>query len=200
MTYFELVDAVRAAYANADASEIAEHIAFQFNIEGEGEGAFYLEIKDGKINIEPYEYFDRDVLITTTAETLLKIGTGKLDPIAAYTLRKIKVDGNLDKALVLKKISPKPSDIKVPAAADSAAEACADAKEKDLTDACTCAGDDAKAAECDESEDVDLTDADGGDFSGEDAQGEDAANSASTTAKALSARRSGRKGKRKRGK
>ncbi len=200
MTYFELVDAVRAAYANADASEVGEHIAFQFNIEGEGEGAFYLEIKDGKINIEPYEYFDRDVLITTTAETLLKIGTGKLDPIAAYTLRKIKVDGSLDKALVLKKISPKPSDIKVSAAKDTAEETCVDAQEEDLADTCACEKDDIQAEECDETADENQTEEDEEDFSEEDAQDEDAPNSASTTAKALSARRSGRKGKRKRGK
>lgn len=110
MTYYELVDAVRAAYAKADASEIKEHIAFQFNIEGEGEGAFYLEIADGKINIEPYEYYDRDVIFTTKAETLLKIGTGKLDPVLAYTIGKLKVEGSIEKALVLKKITPKSVD------------------------------------------------------------------------------------------
>lgn len=105
MTYQELVEQVREAYKNADASSIKEHVAFQFNIEGEGEGAFYLEIADGKINIEPYEYYDRDVLITTTAETLLKIGTGKLDPVLAFTIKKIRVEGDLDKALLLKSIS-----------------------------------------------------------------------------------------------
>ena len=115
MTYHELVDAVRAAYAQADASGIKEHIAYQFNIEGEGEGAFYLEIADGKINIEPYEYYDRDVLFTTKAETLLKIGTGKLDPIWAVTTGKLKFEGNVDKALKLKEITPKSVDVTIPA-------------------------------------------------------------------------------------
>lgn len=107
MTYFELVDAVKEAYSRADASNIKEHIAFQFNIEGEAEGAFYLEIKDGRIYVEPYEYFDRDVLFTTTAKTLLKIGRGELDPMWAYTTRKLRAEGNLGKALVLKEITPK---------------------------------------------------------------------------------------------
>ena len=107
MTYFELVDAVRAAYAGADASNIKEHVAFQFNVTGEAEGAFYLEIKDGKVFVEPYDYHDRDVLFTTTAETLLKIGRGELDPMWAYTTRKLRAEGNLGKALLLKEITPK---------------------------------------------------------------------------------------------
>lgn len=122
MTYQELVEQVREAYKNADASSIKEHVAFQFNIEGEGEGAFYLEIADGKINIEPYEYYDRDVLITTSAETLLKIGTGKLDPVLAYTIKKIRVEGDLGKALLLKSISAKVEVSDEAKAAESALE------------------------------------------------------------------------------
>ena len=34
--------------------------------------------------------------------TLRKIADGKLDPILAVTLRKLKVEGNIDKALKLK--------------------------------------------------------------------------------------------------
>lgn len=54
--------------------------------------------------VEPYEYYDRNVLISCTAETLLKIITGKLDPVFAYTVKKIKVEGDLGKALLLKEI------------------------------------------------------------------------------------------------
>ena len=49
MTYEELVATVKEAAAQADASKIKDHIAFQFNVVGEAAGAFYLEIKDGKI-------------------------------------------------------------------------------------------------------------------------------------------------------
>ena len=37
-----------------------------------------------------------------TAENLEKIARGKLDPILAVTLGKLKVEGNIDKALKLK--------------------------------------------------------------------------------------------------
>ena len=51
---------------------------------------------------EPYEYYDRDVLFTCTYKTLSKIISGKSDPVAAFTLGKLKVDGSIEKALKLK--------------------------------------------------------------------------------------------------
>lgn len=104
MTYEELVQQVKGIAEGTDAGKIQGHVAFQFNIEGEGEGAFYLEVKDGKAMVEPYEYYDRDVLVRCTAETLLKIMEGKLDPVMAYTLQKIRVEGDLGKALLLKEV------------------------------------------------------------------------------------------------
>lgn len=107
MTYDELVKQVGAIASKADVSRIQGRIAFQFNIEGEAAGAFYLLISDGKADVEPYEYYDRDVLITCTADTLLKMVKGRMDPVLAYTTKKIRVDGDLGKALVLKEIVAK---------------------------------------------------------------------------------------------
>ena len=83
-------------------SDIHEHLAYQFNITGEAEGIFYAEVKNGQLYVEPYEYFDRDAMFTCTAETLFKIADGKTDPILAVTLGKLKVEGNIDRALKLK--------------------------------------------------------------------------------------------------
>lgn len=107
MKYEELIETIRKAAAKADASSIQSHVAFQFNVTGDAEGVFYLEIKDGKINVEPYDYKDRDVLITSSADHIVKIMNGKLDPVMAFTTRKIKVEGDLGKALLLKEIIKK---------------------------------------------------------------------------------------------
>lgn len=64
----------------------------------------YAEVKDGVLSVEPYEYYDRDAMFTCSAETLLNIADGKMDPIMAFTLQKLKVEGNFDKALRLKEI------------------------------------------------------------------------------------------------
>ncbi len=102
MTYEEIVDKVKELFSEADVSMIDEHLAYQFNITGEGEGAFYAEVKDGKLDIQPFEYFDRDSLFICSADVLFKIISGKLDPVLAFTLGKLKVEGSIEKALRLK--------------------------------------------------------------------------------------------------
>lgn len=103
MTYEALFDEIKTIFSKADVNGIATHLAYQFNIEGEAEGAFYAEVKNGELYIEPYEYYDRDVLFTCTAKNLLKIAKKKLDPILAFTLGQLKVEGDFDKALLLQK-------------------------------------------------------------------------------------------------
>lgn len=102
MTYEEIFEKVKELFSTADVSDVQEHLAYQFNIVGEGEGAFYAEIKDGKLYIEPYEYYDRDALFICEAGVLFKVISGKLDPVVAFTIGKLKVEGSIEKALKLK--------------------------------------------------------------------------------------------------
>ncbi len=102
MTYADCFAEIKGKFLEADISDVQEHLAFQFNIVGEGSGIFYVEAKEGKLYIEPYEYYDRDAMFTATAEVFMKIAEGKLDPIVAVTMQKLKVEGNIEKALKLK--------------------------------------------------------------------------------------------------
>ena len=104
MTYSEYFASVRTRFMGADVSDITEHLAYQFNVIGDGEGIFYVEVKDGKLYIEPYEYFDRDAMFTATAKTFNALLEGKLDPVLAFTIQKLKVEGNFDKALKLNEL------------------------------------------------------------------------------------------------
>ena len=105
MTYAEFFYEIKNKFMGADLSDITEHLAFQFNIEDEEAGGiFYVEVKNGELFVEPYEYFDRDAIFICSAETLFKLADGRLDPILAFTTGKLKVQGNIDKALRLKQI------------------------------------------------------------------------------------------------
>lgn len=112
MTYEEMVKKIKTAYAKADASAIGEHIAIQFNVTGEGEGALYLEVSDGKIDIQPYEYYDRDAIVVTGAKTLVDIATGKISVMDAYNEGSLTVDGNVEKASLLSQITAKKAAVK----------------------------------------------------------------------------------------
>ena len=104
MSYEQIVQEVKQRFSGTDVSGITDHLAYQFNITGEGAGSFYVEVKEGRLYIEPYEYYDRDAIFTCNADTLFKMIEGKTDPVAAFTLQKLKVDGDIGKALRLKDI------------------------------------------------------------------------------------------------
>lgn len=106
MTYEEVVHCVRDAYENADAREIYEHIAVQVNVTGEGEGAFYIEVAGRAVCVEPYDYYDRDGLLTASSETIADIAKGKLTFREAIDKGLLKVEGNMDKLTKLAKIKP----------------------------------------------------------------------------------------------
>ncbi|MCI6553122.1 MAG: SCP2 sterol-binding domain-containing protein [Lachnospiraceae bacterium] len=105
MTYAEFFSSIKNKFMGADVSDIREHLAYQFNIEDEEAGGiFYVEVKEGELHVEPYEYFDRDAVFTASPDTLMKIAEGSMDPVWAFTTHKLKVEGNIDKALRLKEI------------------------------------------------------------------------------------------------
>ena len=105
MTYADFFYEVKGKFMGADVSDIHEHLAYQFNIEDEeAGGAFYVEVKDGVLYVEPYEYYDRDAMFISTPEIFRKIADGEMDPVWAFTTQKLRVEGNIDKALKLNDI------------------------------------------------------------------------------------------------
>lgn len=104
MTYEELVAKVKGFYQDADAKAVAEHVAVQFNIGGEAEGAYYVEVADGKVAVEPYEYFDRDAIAYTSASVVTEITENKISFADAVSNGSIHVEGNVLKALLLSEV------------------------------------------------------------------------------------------------
>lgn len=104
MTFQDFFNEVAPLCAGARVEDIHEHLAYQFNIVGEASGAFYVEVKDQVVYVEPYEYYDRDVAFTAKAEVFKKIIAGEMDPVFAFTTGKLKVDGSIETALKLKDV------------------------------------------------------------------------------------------------
>ena len=107
MTYHELVEKVTEAYAKVDAKDVKEHIAVQYNVYGEGEGAFYIEISNGRIEVAPFEYYDRDAIIAIAGEALLDVVTAKTTYEEVEEAGRLVVVGNADKANKLMALSLK---------------------------------------------------------------------------------------------
>ncbi len=101
MTYQELVKKVSKALTAADASGISEHVAVQVNVTGEAEGWFYIEAAEGKLNVEPYTYDDKDAALTASGEDILALSAGKLALEQGLSEGRLTVEGNYDKFMLL---------------------------------------------------------------------------------------------------
>lgn len=104
MTYEEIFQTSKEMIMKSDVSKVDGHLAVQVDIEGEGEGAFYIELKDHQLFVEPYEYYDRDCKFIMSGDNFLKLAEGKLDPVAAFFDGRLKIDGSVEKALEFKNI------------------------------------------------------------------------------------------------
>ena len=103
MTFNEMLTKIRGMAEKIDASG-RDFLAVQINLTGNDGGVFYVEVKDGRINIEPYEHNDRNCAITMDLTNFNKLIDGKLDPVLAFTTGKLKVDGDVGKALEFSKL------------------------------------------------------------------------------------------------
>ena len=103
MKFEELIEKVRTLAKKADVSG-TDFLAVQVNINGVDGGVFYVEVKDHKISVEPYEYIDKSCAITINMSDFNKLIDGKLDPVFAFTTGKLKVDGDVGKALEFSKL------------------------------------------------------------------------------------------------
>lgn len=103
MKFNELVEKVRERAQGVDVSSV-DFLAVQINITGKESGVFYVEVKDHKISVEPYEYNDRNCALTISLNDFVKLADGKLDPVLAFTTGKLKVDGDVGKALEFSKL------------------------------------------------------------------------------------------------
>ena len=99
MTYEQIVEKVKKALKKVDASGVKGHLAVQVDVYGEGEGAFYIEVKDGKVDVQPYEYFDHDLRIRCTAGEIISIVEGKkkiIEEVATQNIEALRNVARID--------------------------------------------------------------------------------------------------------
>ena len=102
MTYEQVVAKVKAKFTDVDASAVDGVVALQINIEGKNvNGIFYIEVKNHNVNVEPYEYYDRNAIVTVNPTNLMKLLEGKLDPIEAYNKGKVTIEGDAGAVLTV---------------------------------------------------------------------------------------------------
>lgn len=101
LTIEQLIGKTYNRLKDKDFSATQGKLAIQVNLTGRISGVFYIEILNGVLSVEPYEYIDHDAIIGVTMTNMDKIISGRLDPEIAFTTGKLKIEGNVDKVLLL---------------------------------------------------------------------------------------------------
>ena len=98
MTYEEIFSFVEKNLKKTAARKMENHLAVEFDIYGEGEGAFYVEVKDGVISASPYEYYDHNAKVIVTADELVKLIKGEKNIEDSLSEGRLGIEGNIDDA------------------------------------------------------------------------------------------------------
>lgn len=104
MTFEIVFSKIKKEMNTIDPSVIDGKLAIQITLTGLGGGTFYIEVLNGKLSVEPYDYHDRDAALTISIVDFKKLVDKKLDPIEAFNSGKLIVDGSVEKSLELVKL------------------------------------------------------------------------------------------------
>ena len=93
MNFFEAFENIKKSITKFDSAKFNNDFAIQVTMTNKDcGGIFYIEYKDGQLNIEPYNYYDNNVDITSGYADLLKVLAGKL----ALTSVKLNITGDAE--------------------------------------------------------------------------------------------------------
>lgn len=77
MTFEQAFSKIKEKFDKADAKGIAD-FAIQVTLTDEDcGGTFYAEVKDGQLNVEPYDYRDNDAVLNISKSALLAVLSGR---------------------------------------------------------------------------------------------------------------------------
>jgi putative sterol carrier protein len=79
-------------------------VVFQFNISGAGGGDWYVRIKGGECEVGKGTHSKPTTTIKMTDEDFLQYVSGKLPAMQAYTVGRLKVEGDLMKSQLIEKV------------------------------------------------------------------------------------------------
>ena len=100
---------IKEKTANFDASNYQGFLAVQVTLKDLGK-CFYVEIKDGKLSVEPYEYNDRQANMIISSDNFVKMINKKANSVQLFLTGKLKIDGSIEKCKEMAAVFGAPSD------------------------------------------------------------------------------------------
>ena len=104
MTFQEAFDEIKDIFIHSDVSDYRDFLAIQITMTGEGGGTFYVKFCNGKVEVQPFDYKEHDLIFICDTYDFLKIARGEMSAMAAYTVGKLKIEGDIGRASVIQRL------------------------------------------------------------------------------------------------
>lgn len=95
--------ALAPQYFNSQAAR-GKDVTVQFNVSGGDGGDWVVAIKDGTCTVEKGLAAKADGTVNASAQTLLGLARGEVDPLTAFMMGKVKVRGDMSVLLSLQSV------------------------------------------------------------------------------------------------
>ena len=102
MTFEEIYTTMKNYFENKDFSGFgAGTYSYEFDITGEGEGKFYIEVNDGTMEMQPFDYKNSLFAFEVSSGSLCSIIERRMSPAAAYSTGRLLIKGDVSAAFRL---------------------------------------------------------------------------------------------------
>jgi putative sterol carrier protein len=101
ITYEKVFEDVKKSLMKADTSVLDRDFAIQCNIQGDGEGCFYIANKGGEFSVEPYDYKDCDAQLNLSGENFMKMFSKKVSGMELHDQGLLTFSGDVGVVLLL---------------------------------------------------------------------------------------------------
>lgn len=101
LDFHKIVALVKKTVKKTAVKKVGCDVAAEVSVTGEGEGVFYIEVKEGALSIEPYSYIDKDLAITVSSADLIALAEKKVKAEQLIKEGRLEVYGSLTKAVKL---------------------------------------------------------------------------------------------------
>ena len=102
MTFEESYTTIKEYFEGKDFSGFgAGTYSYEFDITGEGEGKFYIEVNDGCLDMQPFDYKNSLCVFEVSSVSLCSIIERRMSPTAAYSTGRLLIKGDVSAAFRL---------------------------------------------------------------------------------------------------
>ncbi len=102
MTFEETYNTMKDYFEKKDFTRFGQGVySYEFDITGEDEGRFYIEVRDGSVDIQPFDYKNSLCSFTVSSGNLKGLISRRLSPAAAYSTGRLTVRGDVSAAFRL---------------------------------------------------------------------------------------------------